>query len=178
MNFAARLLCVLFACNVFGHELALAEQSGDQAWRSIDTPRHGYAEASISATNQPSVVLTIAFPPDRRCYTADMFLKDGDGHALSLGHARLTVGRDQFTLSPLSPATPGVYELSPTVFHALKRSRSMRLETGAGDYAFSLSASAAAINTAWQACDEYLKKEKASGVESQAVTDRFTQPIK
>jgi hypothetical protein len=95
----------------------------------------------------------MTFPRARGCYTADLMLTDGAGALLPSQRVTVTADGEQFVLATSPGSATGVYEAPPSVFHALKRARTLRVATAEAEYLFSLAGSAAAINSVWKACE-------------------------
>ncbi|MGB5733719.1 MAG: hypothetical protein WBM40_04675 [Thiohalocapsa sp.] len=151
----------LMLCSASAQHMAFAELRADEAWNWTPASDQESAKASIAATGAPDLALAITFPAERGCYTADLMLTDREGDVLPSKSVTVTTGGEQFVLSASPSGADGVYEAPPPVFHALKRSRTLRLETPDANYSFSLAGSAAAINSAWNACEDDVTAGKA-----------------
>ncbi len=148
-----------------------AELRADDAWSWAPASGEASAKAWIPATEQPDLALILTFPTARRCYTAELMLTDREGHVLPSTRLTVTADGEQFILSASPSHAVGVYEAPPPVFHALKRVRTLGLTTPDAEYVFSAAGSAAAINSAWDACEDDVRAEKASDTSTQDSAD-------
>jgi hypothetical protein len=79
-------------------------------------------------------------------------LTDSAGQVLPSRRVTVMADGEPFVLAASPGRVAGVYEAPPSVFHALKRARTLRVATAETEYLFSLAGSAAAINAVWKAC--------------------------
>ena len=154
-------MCCLLLCSTATSHMAFAEPGADDAWHWTPASDRESAKASIFATGAPNLALAITFPAGRGCYTADLMLTDRAGDVLPSDWTTVIADGEQFVLSASPGGVVGVYEAPPPVFHALKRSRTLRVATPGANYAFSLAGSAAAINSVWKACEDAVEAGKA-----------------
>lgn len=157
MDTRAPSIALLLLCTAFAPTTASAEPAADDAWEWTPPTAEAHARAWISASGRPDVTLTVSFPPEQRCYDANLMLTDGAGDVLPGRRITVSADEERFVLAASADDGAGVYEAPPPVFHALKRSRTLRLSTGASEYLFSLAGSAAAINSIWKACEDQLQ---------------------
>jgi hypothetical protein len=153
MAHRARLLPRFIIFGAFVHIMASAALRADETWRWTSASGDEPAKAWIAATGQPDVALAMTFPPARGCYTADLMLTDSAGAVLPSQQVTVSADGEQFVLAVEPGGIAGVYEAPPAVFHALKSARTVRLATPETEYVFSLTGSAAAINSVWKACE-------------------------
>ncbi len=149
-----RVASCLLLCAVVAQLLVAGALRADERWTWAPASAEASARAWIPATGRADLVLEIAFPAARGCYTADLMLTDGDGQRLPSQGIALTADGAQFELSQSPSNRVGVFEAPPPIFQALKRARTLRVTTPDGESLFSLAGSAAAINSAWQACKD------------------------
>jgi len=158
----ARPIACLLLYSAFAWDMASAQLPADETWRWTPASGEEPAKAWIAATGQTSLALAITFPPEQRCYNATLMLTDQERNILPSKQLTVTADGEQFALSASPRSVGGVYEAPPAVFHALKRSRTLRVATTDAEYGFSLAGSAAAINSVWKACEDAVKPEKAN----------------
>lgn len=150
----ALLVCCLLLCAALFQRMAFAEPVPGGRWQWAPAAGEDAARAWTSAPGRPGLALTVTFPAEQRCYTANLRVTDDDRPVLSTDQVTVTAGAEQFVLSV--SGLSGVYDAPPPVFHALKRAQTVRLATADAEYVFSLDGSAAAINSVWKACEDGL----------------------
>jgi hypothetical protein len=175
MGTRARLISSVILCSALAQIMTSAELRADDDWNWTPASSDEAAKAWIPAKGQLDLALTIAFPAERRCYTATLMLTDSEGRVLPSKRVTLMADEEQFVLDPTPSRVVGVYEAPPPVFHALKRSRALRLATPDAEYVFSLAGSATAINSAWKACNAEVQAEKTNDANTKETADPATR---
>lgn len=163
MSTRVLLLALVALCLAVARTAACMEPRPEETWDWVPASGAEPARAWIPATSRPDLVLTMAFPADLGCYSATLALYDDTGRVLPTGELGVIADEERFVLSASPPGDLGVYVVPPPVFHALKRSSTLRLTTADAEYGFSLAGSAAAINSVWKACEAKVDALKASG---------------
>jgi hypothetical protein len=146
---------------------ASSRAAAADTWLSAPASGEESAKAWIAATGQADRALTITFPTVRRCYVAELMLTDDAGQVIPSEPLTVTADGEQFAVSASPSGVVGVYEAPPPLFHAIKRARALRLATSEAAYSFSTAGSAAAINSAWKACQESLRDEPVADTNTQ-----------